>query len=353
MVCLQKELFLYDWLTVSAPAPVSALDLICLLGLESLSWVYARGSKLRYEGRYTFGGISVHCTFSEDGNFNQGACLEMSGTGCRDFEQYSVLSWSDLFTLILQAGWNVTRVDIAFDDRNNHFPKIPLDQMAVQAMARKFLARSRSFRVTYDSDLGKHDSGISVCHGSKSSSVYIRCYDKRVERGRYELVHWVRLEIQLRGSAASGWVKSTFLPAFDFQKSFFGLFSQYVVYIDSVGSTRTVSRSNVSDWFARLCAGSDPVELFDKLTPEYNKGALDRFIYNSCYNAIAAEILSDGLPAVLSKIFDHVGGDLPEKYVKVLSDFLHIDPSELVSRSLSDQLTHFSADLQRFLSETT
>ena len=176
----KQNCILYDWLTVSFPNEKKE-TIIHLLGMDKVSWQVAEnGSRMKYGHRLFFDGVSIHYSDDWDRKHNFGVCLEMSGQGCRDFETFGTGNWWVLFEFIRLRQARITRLDIAFDDFTGI---IPLDCMAKQAEMFYFTARSQSVRITKESPDGNSDHmGISVCHGSKSSDLYIRCYDKRIER---------------------------------------------------------------------------------------------------------------------------------------------------------------------------
>ena len=197
-----ENALLYDWLTVSFK-DVDFQDLIYFLGLHEKPW-RERSTRLFYEKRIEFDGISVHYSSEFDVTHNKGCCLEMSGQGCRDFETFSDCSWSELFDFIKATDGRITRIDIAYDDFSG-----VLDIPVMASFARQFwfTSRSQKIRIMEESEDGEPDHmGYSVCHGSKSSDLFIRCYDKRVEKHAWDIPHWVRFEVQLRNDNCMGFV---------------------------------------------------------------------------------------------------------------------------------------------------
>ena len=131
-----------------------------------------------------------------------GACLDMSGQGCRSFEEYGTGDFDGLFRLFQQGeGYHVTRLDVAFDDHSGILDIQRLFRDSDnQDGDQQFVSKFRKSRIEKEFKDGR--PGITVYHGSKKSAVLIRIYDKAAERGLPEDQHWVRVELQLRDERA-------------------------------------------------------------------------------------------------------------------------------------------------------
>ena len=320
---------LYDWLTVSF-ATVDYRDLISVIGLVGVGWSESQtGSRLKYGHRLVFDGCSIHYTEEHDRKHNQGCCLEMSGQGCRDFETFGSGDWSALFEFVALAGGKITRLDVAYDDFTG---VLPLRKMYDQADRYEFTTRKQKLLLTKSSEDAVPDhAGLSVCHGSKNSEVYIRVYDKRAERHAWEEVeHWIRFEVQLRDSSAAGFV----IARGSIGEKFRGIVTQYLNYRDPVVDDSNKSRWPLSSWWSDFLEAAAALSVHTKHETEYNKDRLDCHVYDRNHNSIKTEILSDGLPAFLTKIFGHTE-DMPQKYEKVL------------------QASENAAEIQRILGQTS
>lgn len=322
------NVILYDWLTVSF-SNVDKDTLIHLLGLQSLSWSEAdTGSRLRYGHRLYYDGISIHYTDDWDRKHNQGICLEMSGQGCRDYETFGKGDWWLLFDFIRLSKAKVTRLDLAYDDYTG---LILLPIMAEMARKFMFTARSQKVRVIEEAEDANPDHlGISVCHGSKSSDLYIRVYDKRVERHAWDIPHWVRFEIQLRNNNCDGFISN----GQDLGEKFRGVVSNYLNYRCPEPSDTNKRRWHVAPWWQKFLAGAAAISIHTTKDIEYNRDRLEAHVYERNHNAIKTAILSSGLPQFLEKTFGR-SEELPDKYKKVL------------------QASENAAEIERILNETT
>lgn len=334
-----ENCILYDWLTVSFQN-VDKDTIIHLLGLQSVAWTEAEtGSRLKYGHRIFFDGVSVHFTDDTDRRHNIGVCLEMSGQGCRDFETHGKGDWWILFEFIRLAKGRITRLDIAFDDFSG---LISLPVMAGMARRFFFTSRSQNVRVIEESSDGDPDHmGISVCHGSKSSDIYIRCYDKRVERHAWEIPHWVRFEVQLRNDNCAGFV----LAEGDLGEKLRGVVTNYLNYRCPDPADSNKRRWHVSPWWDRFIQGVAAISVNSKRDTEYNKDRLDKHVYSRNHNAIKTAILTDGLSGFLNEVFGH-SEPLPEKYTKICraSDNA-ADILRILGETTSGQLLDCRADL--------
>lgn len=196
---ISENVILYDWLTVSSKND-DPQAWVKLLGMESCGWDELGHGRNGYRKGLYFGSISI----LYDGNPGMGACLDMSGQGCRNFEEYGTGDFDGLFRLFQQEeGYHVSRLDVAFDDHSGILDIWQLfrDTDKVDEDAeQQFVSKFRKSKVEKEFDDGR--PGITVYHGSKKSAILIRIYDKAAERGLPKEQHWVRVELQLRDERA-------------------------------------------------------------------------------------------------------------------------------------------------------
>lgn len=132
---------------------------------------------------------------------DMGICLDISGKGCRCFEEYGAKDWVVLLTKITQdcGRVNVTRLDLAYDD---HIGLLDIHTVEDHARDRALTCKARMIRGIWSDDWNDDIQGLTVEVGSRSSDVLIRFYDKAAERGYDHSKHWVRCETQLRQERA-------------------------------------------------------------------------------------------------------------------------------------------------------
>lgn len=211
-----SNVFLIDWLTVTFK-DLSPEMLKSMLGLSGENWSTKQSFKNGYPMDLFFGNIHIWYgaddpSFYKDG-FNEngqwitaamkarndmGICLNLSGQGCRTFEEHSSVSWLSLFEMIQKHNGHVTRLDLAYDD---HMGVIDIRRFACDIKERSYRSKAKYAEVLWSDDQEHDIEGLSVYVGKKSSDVLIRVYDKAAERG-YKDRHWIRIELQLRSDRA-------------------------------------------------------------------------------------------------------------------------------------------------------
>ena len=317
---VQVDCIIYDWLTFSTK-DYSLDGILQLLGLDGVQWQQGLGSKLRYSERWSFMGMSIHWTPDNVTDRNEGVCVEFSGQGCRAFETFGGISFENLLSWCVECGCSITRLDVALDDFSG---LIDIQEMFDKANRFEFTCRTQHIQCYSDcpDQLPDHRA-LTICHGSRSSNVFIRCYDKRCERQAYDdYSHWVRLELQLRGENALGFV----LASGSIGDRFRGVLANYLNYVDPVQEDSNKRRWPVSSWWVNLLDGAAAISIASKKDIEYNKLRLDTYVYGQCINAVKAELMYDGGEKFLRTVFSESPG-MPIKY-SVIEKNNGITPSD-------------------------
>lgn len=138
-----ENLILIDWLTFTSHCD-SPETLMIMLGLKDVAWQRMDKGRNGYRQRWFFENISILF----DGADNMGVCVDMSGTGCRVFETYSIISWQELIEILYFSSedYNVTRLDMAFDD---HTGILDMDVLQDDTDDHMYVSRSRQWKVEY------------------------------------------------------------------------------------------------------------------------------------------------------------------------------------------------------------
>ena len=112
---INENVVLYDWLSFTTKQHTPE-EVIEALGLSHCPWTETKGAR-GYRDRLYFGSISVHYNGRED----MGVWCEMSGQGCRSFEDLSTLAnkWDDVFHFIHSNALHITRLDVAYVARQD------------------------------------------------------------------------------------------------------------------------------------------------------------------------------------------------------------------------------------------
>ena len=152
--------------------------------------------------RYYSDGIDkkgVFRTAAEKARTDMGISLDISGQGCRSFEEFSGISWMELIKRIFEHNGKVTRLDLAYDD---HTGVLDIYRIALDVKDRNYISKAKFSMVIWSDDQEDNVQGLTIQIGSKSSPVLIRIYDKAAERGYDHSRHWIRAELQLRQDRA-------------------------------------------------------------------------------------------------------------------------------------------------------
>lgn len=310
---ISENVILYDWLTVSSKDE-DPQSWVKLLGMESCGWDELGHGRNGYRKGLYFGSISI----LYDGNPGMGICLDMSGQGCRSFEEYGTGDFDGLFRLFQgNSGFHVSRLDVAFDDHSGILDIWQLfrDTDKVDEDAeQQFVSKFRKSKVEKEFDDGR--PGITVYHGSKKSAILIRIYDKAAERGLSKDQHWVRVELQLRDERAE---------AFCFAKEpigelFRGVLVNYVRYVDDSGTDSNRWRWPMKPYWENLIEQVGRIRLYVKPGVEYNIRQLDTFVFEQAGNAISAAVEIYGASFFLRKIQERNISENP-KYRRLVQQY--------------------------------
>ena len=287
----QKNTILYDWLSFSSKVH-NVEQVKRLLGLVDILYQNIYGF-YGYNHRITYEGVSI----LYDGHSPEmGVMLDMSGQGCRTFETLGNGDWESLFALIKsgheQKLMNISRLDVAYDD---HKGILDIAKICRDTESGYYISRTRNFKVI------NSNKGKTIAHGSKSSSVFIRIYDKARERGHTDGRHWVRFEIQLRKGNALGFIRNEA----DIGRKFLGVVSHYLRYVVPIESDTNSRRWPDADYWQKFIQSAGAIQaisISEKPSAAYRLEQLETFVVRQAGNAIGAYITIRGVDGFLADI---------------------------------------------------
>lgn len=302
---MSNNKIIYDWITFTSKIH-SVNDIISFLGLDDVSFIPLEKGMNGYPQCLHFGGISI----CYGGRADMGVCCCMSGQGCRSFESYGNGDYDSLFACILEnysedgdkRQMNLSRLDIAYDDFDG---LLDIDVIARETLMQNYVARAEKWGVTQSSE------GCSVGIGSMRSDIYIRIYDKKAERNRDDLEHWVRCEIQLRGANAIGFAK---LDG-DICANYFGVLNNYLRFVEPSDTDSNKRRWKTAQWWDKFLESYDSVSIFARPGVDYNIMSLDRYVFGQCAGAVKTAVDILGVSKFFQQLRKSVNGrDLNPKY---------------------------------------
>ena len=265
-----ENTILVDWLTFTSHCD-SISTIIELLGLTDISFTECAHGRNGYRQMVTFQNISI----LYDGREGMGICVDMSGTGCRTFEDFSSTSWNALFSELLSESedFNITRLDAAYDD---HFGILDIDVLRDATDDHHYVSRSRTWEVDYGS------AGTTIYHGSKKSDMLIRIYDKAAEQG-LEDQHWIRVELQMRDVIASGFAQAVHDQTLG--AAFLGVLRNYLRYVTPTADTN-MARWPETDYWQNLCQDVQRIRVWSCPGTQYTFSNLQDYVINQAGNAL-------------------------------------------------------------------
>lgn len=304
-----QNLIIWDWLTISCKYDDPDVWKV-ILGMEDCEWQLLDHGANGYRQAYFFGSVSIWF----DGQPGMGCCVNLSGQGCRSFEEYGTGDYEALFARVLSAPdiFNITRIDIAFDD---HTGILDIQQLALDTEDREFVSRFR--RELIEKEFKDGRPGLTVYHGSRKSDIMIRIYDKAAERGISDQ-HWIRLEMQLRNERATAFAREASSGNW-IGILFRGVLFNYLRYVDPTSDINP-SRWPLKDYWQLLLDDVEGIRLYEKPGVEYNVSQLDHFVFDQAAGALHCAVKLYGADFVVRRVLEK---DISEnvKYQKILSEF--------------------------------
>lgn len=273
---INENVVLYDWLSFTTKQHTPE-EVIEALGLSHCPWTETKGAR-GYRDRLYFGSISVHYNGRED----MGVWCEMSGQGCRSFEDLSTLAnkWDDVFHFIHSNALHITRLDVAYDD---HTAILDIKQIEKDTLEQRWIGLLRQADVNH-SVRNDAPEGISVIFGSPQSKVRIRIYDKAAERGYGDGRHWVRIELQLRDGRAEEFSK---IPM-DIGEAFAGVLLNYLRFVVPDEMDTNKSRWETAPYWYALIGDISRIKIFVAPGGAYNIERCRHYVFDMAGNAIDA-----------------------------------------------------------------
>lgn len=265
-----QNCILFDWLTFTT-AIYDEQSIRDMLGLSGVSFQQIDKGRYGYRKRLSFENINIYY----DGAENMGVCVDITGSGCRAFETYSSVTWDQLFSELRSQpdDFNITRLDCAFDD---HTGVLDIDRMRDDTDDHHYVSRSRQWKVEYGSE------GCTIYHGSSRSDMYIRIYDKAAQQD-IEDMHWIRVELQMRGTVATGFMDGALMRPIGEQ--FRGVLYNYLRYVSPVEDTN-MSRWPMTDYWEALLDGVGRIRCWFAPGVDYSVWKLRDYVINQAGNAL-------------------------------------------------------------------
>lgn len=302
-----------------------------LLGLDKSGLFFLKTFGFHgYKDRYFYDGISIMLNHAAD---NSGVLIEMSGQGCRNFEKYSTVTFDTLFYFFRSEPgiYNVTRLDVAYDDFNYIIDqKKMIDDIHQLNFVSKF-QRNR-FEIIEHPD----HTGITINMGSMKSDVFFRCYDKRFEREsklntEADCKYWVRFEMQLRHDRAYEFILKYLRgvmysgtdhsdPECVIGKIFFGVVNNYVRFVTPDKNDSNKRRWKLRRYWTNFLQHLEKISLYTPHPVEYNEFRVCNYNYGQAGNSTKCLVNKYGVVGYFEKFLSESPDHYPVKYFDVSPD---------------------------------
>lgn len=323
----------------------SSFDFVCdflseFLGL-SLTWI----DWLEFDGfhgfsnRIYFNGISIHYNGKSSMGLSDRIWVEMSGQGCRAFEEYSKYNdWFHLLQLpiIDPKTYHLTRLDIAYDDFIGVLDLSVIDSNLTDL----------NVVTTFKCCSVEHsyfDDDMCVYFGSKSSDILFRCYNKAAERNRSEEIdHWVRFEIQLRDDRALSFVQAYFDDKF-LGRCFSGIIDKCLRFVVPSETDSNKRRWDTALWWSDFIGETAQIPDFTKKDTDYNFMRLEKYVTETAGAAIDTYIQCVGLDKFMKQVKKQAAKKVNVKYEKVKQSCKLADDIWSSSKDLSQVFERLSS----------
>lgn len=330
----QNNVFLIDWITVvfhNASVPL----IQSLLGLSSpdIPWETEQAFRNGYPCRSSYKHINIlwgadeerfyksdeKKSASEKVRTDMGICLDISGQGCREFENIDGNDWLKFLHDICDRDFKttITRLDLAYDD---HTGILDLYQIAQDVKERHYTSPSKKAQIIWSDDQVNNVNGLTVYIGSKSSDVMVRIYDKAAEREFGTERHWVRCELQLRHerciAAAAEILKNQHIG-----RTASGILRNYLLFREPSGTDDNKSRWPVAPYWDRVLLDMERVRLWISPGEPYNFSKTELHMIKQYGQALLTFQEINGEVGPLLDACKRTYPTLNKKYENAISDF--------------------------------
>lgn len=211
-----------DWLSFTITANKSIGEVLAMFGFTFQDFHELDKGANGYKRMILLHGSTLRVLF--DGNVNMGIHFDVSGSAIGDLVEYykrgvsEVTPWDTLafdwdmrvvahmLDRILKYG-QVTRLDLAVDNIEKIYFRVP--ELYNICMKGRCVSKFRSCSLKEERHFSEELFGCTVYMGSRTSSVFLRVYDKQLEQNSKrgddgELIdyEWVRWELELKKERA-------------------------------------------------------------------------------------------------------------------------------------------------------
>ncbi len=295
---MDENIILIDWLAFTfrggdGHSDWTVSEIIDFLQFKKQIDFQELSGRYHYRNRVSFGNIHIYYnSMKSESNFPM---LELTGQGCREFETFSELGLEKLVDIVTAKPnlFHVVRMDIAYDD---HTGVLDITKIVTDHFHRNFVCPSTKGydMCSYDGPL----NGFSSFFGSKSSDIYLRIYDKAIERKYTDGRHWIRCELSLKQDRAVQFLKNE-KPL---GEKFKGVIHNYVRFITPSKTDFNKRRWKMRKYWSDFLDGSEKISVYSKKDIDYNLSFLHKYVFGQAGNSIFTYIECVGVTTFLEEL---------------------------------------------------
>lgn len=247
---------LVDWVSIGFNLEAGFDDVFDLLGLSKLEFEFHDWGMNTYHKHARFSNIVVQ----QKDEFRYQ--LNLSGQGCREFEDYSTLDWYQLFAILKDlCDGKATRIDLAIDDFKGYY-NVGMVRRAVKNKLFRTRMRMADDRVRYNlADVSTIMDSFYI--GSMDSRLSINFYDKKLERESKDLEvtekFWTRTELRCKKDYADQVIDMILLHE-NIGTLAMGILKKHITFIRKSNATNK-SRVPAIKWWDDFLKNVESVQL--------------------------------------------------------------------------------------------
>lgn len=293
-----ENIILIDWLALTfrggdGHSDWSLVEIVDFLQFKQAIDFQEMPGRYHYRKRLSFGNIHIYYdSMKSESNYPM---LELTGQGCREFETFSDLGLSDLVNLCAEKPdlFHIVRLDVAYDDHTGVFD---IKKIVDDHYKGNFISPSSNGydQCSYNGLL----KGFSSFFGSKSSDIYLRIYDKAIERKYTDGRHWIRCELSVKQDRAVAFVRNPEPLGVKFR----GVIHKYLRFVTPSKSDSNKRRWKMRKYWSDFLDGAEKISLFTKKEIDYNLSFLHKYVFNQAGNSVFTYIQCVGVTAFLEEL---------------------------------------------------
>jgi phage replication initiation protein len=297
-----------DWISFTVKEISSVNEVIEFLGFRMEQFVPLPKGRNGYKSALLLSGTTIVIAY--DGNEDMGIHVDVSGSSISDLlDSYKETKLVDTpfgkaydidfdSTVLIQFVEDVcaigkfTRIDLAVDDFGaNYFSTTDLEEILKTG---NYTSKFKHWRNECERTNTGTITGHTIYLGSRSSDIFLRVYDKKLEQNKKEdnniTSEWIRWELEIKGTQAIS-LSRLIQKGVPLGELTVGILSHYLRLINLDNENK--SRCSTNLVWERFIAGISPL----RLSVQRKETTIDdkkRWIRKQVAPTIAAIVIADG-----------------------------------------------------------